>query len=118
MSEKKVFQASAEAKGKAKQFRLFAFLAWLLAMVGQGFAIYKLSYEGLLARLTEDNTLLITFVIVIIVILALAITGSTLWKEANRLDPAAGNNQVKFFFQNQLAAILTVLACLPVVILI
>ncbi|HLS12786.1 MAG TPA: hypothetical protein VK050_11540 [Flavobacteriaceae bacterium] len=118
MSEKKVFQASAEAKGKAKQFRLFAFLAWFLAMAGQGFAIYKLIYEGLLTRLTEDNTLLITFIIVIVVILALAITGSTLWKKANRLDPASEKNKAKFFFQNQLGAIMNVLAFLPLVILI
>lgn len=108
MSEKKVFQASAEAKGKAKQFRLFAILAWLIAMIGQVFAILKL---------ISDDTL-IWLIVVIVVILALAITGSTLWKKANRLDPASEKDKVKFFIQNQLGAIMGVLAFLPLVIFI
>jgi len=44
MTETKVFEASPEAKGKAKQLRLFAMLAWVLAMAGQVFAILKLSF--------------------------------------------------------------------------
>ncbi|NNL92649.1 MAG: hypothetical protein HKO66_10480, partial [Saprospiraceae bacterium] len=42
MSDTKIFEASPEAKGKAKQLRLFALLAWILAMAGQVFAILKL----------------------------------------------------------------------------
>lgn len=108
MSEKKVFVASDEAKGKAKQFRLFAILAWLIAMAGQVFAILKLIH---------DDTL-VWLIVAIVVILALAITGSTLWKKANRLDPASEKNKTKFFIQNQLGAIMGVLAFLPMVILI
>lgn len=108
MSEKKVFQASAEAKGKAKQFRMFAILAWLIAMIGQVFAILKL---------INDDTL-VWLIVTIVVILALAITGSTLWKKANRLDPASEKDKVKFFIQNQLGAIMGVLAFLPLVIFI
>ena len=108
MSEKKVFQASAEAKGKAKQFRMFAILAWLIAMIGQVFAILKL--------ISDD--MLVWLIVAIVVILALAITGSTLWKKANRLDPASEKDKVKFFIQNQLGAIMGVLAFLPLVILI
>ena len=108
MSDKKVFVASAEAKGKAKQFRLFAILAWLIAMVGQVFAILKLI----------SNETMVWLIVAIVVILALAITGSTLWKKANRLDPASEKNKTKFFIQNQLGAIMGVLAFLPLVILI
>lgn len=108
MSEKKVFQASAEAKAKAKQFRLFAILAWLIAMIGQVFAILKL--------INDDS--LVWLIVAIVLILALAITGSTLWKKANKLDPASEKNKVKFFIQNQLGAILGVLAFLPLVIFI
>jgi len=108
MSETKVFEASPEAKGKAKQLRIFAVLAWLLAMAGQAFAILKL---------ISDETL-VYLIIAIVVILALAITGSTLWKKANRLDPASEKNKTKFFIQNQLGAILGVLAFLPLVIMI
>lgn len=108
MSEKKVFRASAEAQGKAKQFRLFAILAWLIAMIGQVVTILKLIH---------DETL-VWLIVAIVIILALAITGSTLWKKANRLDPASEKNKTKFFIQNQLGAIMGVLAFLPLVILI
>src|SRR5690554_7522885 len=100
MSEEKVFQASPESKGKAKQLRLFAFLAWIIAIALQVFAIFKLIH---------DETM-IWLIVVIVVILALAITGSTLWKKANRLDPASEKDKVKFFVQNQLGAIMGVLA--------
>src|SRR5690554_7903250 len=61
---------------------------------------------------------MIWLIVVIVVILALAITGSTLWKKANRLDPASEKDKVRFFVQNQLGAIMGVLAFLPLVILI
>ena len=108
MSENKGFVASPEAKGKAKQFRLFAVLAWILAMAGQVFAILKLISDDMLTWL----------IVAIVVILALAITGSTLWKKANKLDPASEKDKTRFFIQNQLGAIMGVLAFLPLVILI
>jgi hypothetical protein len=108
MSETQVFEASPEAKGKAKQLRLFAILAWVLAMVGQVFAILKL---------ISDETL-IWLIVAIVAILILAITGSTLWKKANKLDPASEKEPTRFFIQNQLGAIMGVLAFLPLVILI
>lgn len=108
MTEKKVFQASPEAKGKAKQLRIFAILAWVLAMAGQVFAILKL---------ISDETL-VWLIVAIVVILILAITGSTLWKKANALDPASEKDETRFFIQNQLGAIMGVLAFLPLVILI
>jgi len=108
MSDTNIFEASPEAKGKAKQLRLFAILAWLVAMAGQIFAILKL---------ISDETM-VWLIVAIVVILILAITGSTLWKKANRLDPASEKDQTKFFIQNQLGAIMGVLAFLPLVILI
>jgi hypothetical protein len=102
------FKPTEEAKGKATQFRLFAMLAWLLAMAGQVFAILKLI----------SNETMVWLIVAIVVILALAITGSTLWKKANRLDPASEKDKVRLFIQNQLGAIMGVLAFLPLVILI
>ena len=52
------------------------------------------------------------------IILILAVTGNLLWKKANRLDPASEKDKFKFFVQNQLGAILGVLAFLPLVIFI
>lgn len=104
----KIFEASPESKAKAKQLRLFALLAWIIAIAGQIFAILKL--------LSDEY--LVWLIVAIVVILALAITGSYLWKKANRLDPASEKQKVKFFIQNQLGAIMSVLAFLPLVIFI
>lgn len=108
MSEQKVFKASAESKGKAKQLRLFALLAWIIAIAGEVFAIFKLI----------SNETLVWLIVAIVAILILAITGSMLWKKANKLDPASEKDKMRFFIQNQLGAIISVLAFLPLVILI
>ncbi|VBB43083.1 conserved membrane hypothetical protein [uncultured Paludibacter sp.] len=108
MTDQKIFQASEEAKGKASQLRLFAILAWLIAIAGEVFAILKLIH----------NETLVWLIVAIVVILALAILGNVLWKKANRLDPASEANKVSFFFKSQLGAIMSVLAFLPLVILI
>jgi len=107
-SGNKIFVASPESKAKAKKLRLFAILAWVIAIAGQLFAIFKL--------LTNET--LVYLIIAIVVILALAITASILWKKANRLDPASEKEKVRFFIQNQLGAIMGVLAFLPLVIVI
>ena len=108
MTEQKVFMASEEAKGQARQLRLFAILAWVMAMARQVFAILKLIH----------NETLTWLIVAIVAILILAILGSWLWKKANRLDPASEKDKTRFFIQNQLGAILGVLAFLPMVILI
>src|SRR5574338_541004 len=106
MAEQKIFVASEESKAKAKQLRLFAILAWVVAIAGEIFAILKLIH----------NETLVWLIVAIVVILILAVTGSMLWKKSNRLDPASEKDKVKFFIQNQLGAILGVLAFLPLVI--
>lgn len=108
MSNEKVFIASSESKAKAKKLRVIALIAWVFAMAGQIFAILKFI----------SNEMLVWLIAAIVVILALAITGSILWKKANRLDPASEKEKVKFFIQNQLGAIIGVLAFLPMVIFI
>ena len=47
-----------------------------------------------------------------------AVIGSLLWKKSNRLDPASEKDKVKFFIQNQLGLIISIIAFLPLVILI
>lgn len=108
MSDQKVFVASPEAKAKAKRFRIIAFVAWILAIAGQVYAILKL---------ISDETM-VWLIVAIVVILILAVTGNLLWKKANRLDPASEKNKAKFFIQNQLGAIMSVLAFLPLVLFI
>lgn len=108
MTQPKVFEASAESKGTAKQLRLFAFLAWIVAIAGEIFAILKLLH----------NEMLVWLIVAIVIILVLSITGSLLWKKANRLDPSSDNDKAKFFVQSQLGAIMGVLSFLPLVIFI
>ena len=108
MSEQKEFVASPEAKGKASRLRIFAFIAWIAAIAGQVYAIFNL---------ISDETM-VWLIVAIVLILILAITGSTLWKKANRLNPASEKDTTRFFVQNQLGAIMGVLAFLPLVILI
>jgi len=108
MSDEKIFVASPESKAKAKQFRIIAFIAWILAIGGQVYAILKLI----------NNDTLTWLIVAIVIILALAITGSVLWKKSNKLDPASEKDKTKFFVQNQLGAIMGVLAFLPLVIFI
>ena len=89
----KVFVASDENKAKAKQFRIFAILAFVIAIGFEVLAILQLGNNPV------NMTWLIGFIVVDLVF---AITGSLLWKKSNRLDPASEKNQFKFFVQNQL----------------
>ena len=108
MTEPKVFEASAESKGTARQLRLFAFLAWIVAIAGEVYAILKLLHNDMLTWL----------IVAIVIILALSVTGSLLWKKANRLDPSSDKDKAKFFIRSQLGAIMGVLSFLPLVIFI
>ena len=108
MSDQQVFEASPESKAKARNLRIIAMIAWIVAMAGQVFAILKL---------ISDETM-VWLIVTIVGILALAITGSMLWKKANRLDPASEKDSTRFFIQNQLGAIMGVLAFLPLAIFI
>ncbi|NYG20419.1 hypothetical protein BJY17_001166 [Agromyces hippuratus] len=99
-----------EAKRQAVTFRLIAGGLWLLAIAGEVFTIF-----WVLRQVPVNMVLLI---ILIVVIGALAIGGSLLWKQANRLDPASKEDKVRFFVQNQLGAIIAVIAFLPLIILI
>ncbi len=105
----KTFVASDESKGKALKFRLFALLSWIVAIGIEVWAIM------LLQKPPVNTTYLI---VMIVVIMIFAIIGSLLWKKANRFDPASEKDKIKFFIQNQLGVIISVLAFLPLIILI
>ncbi|MBB5786120.1 hypothetical protein [Jiangella mangrovi] len=99
-----------EAKKQATRLRLFTAGLWALAIAGEAFAIFWV--------LQQDPVNMVLLIIMIVVIGALAIGGSLLWKKANRLDPASRKDTVRFFVQNQLGAIITVIAFLPLIVLI
>lgn len=103
------FVPTPEAKSRAKSKRLLAILAWVAAI---GFEIGAIV---LLGKPPVNTTLLIALIVADLVF---AVIGSLLWKKANRLDPASEKDKVKFFIQNQLGAIISVIAFLPLVLLI
>lgn len=99
-----------ESKGKATTFRIIAAILWILAIGTEVFAIFFV--------LKQNPVNMVLLIILLVVIGALAVGGSLLWKQANRLDPARKSDKVRFFVQNQLGAIITVIAFLPLIILI
>jgi dipeptide/tripeptide permease len=103
------WEATAESKGKAKSLRLFALLAWIVAIGLEVWAIIMLKTPPIsMAWLIG----------LIIVDLGLVILGSVLWKKSNRLDPASEKDKTRFFIQNQLGVIISIIAFLPLVVLI
>ena len=108
----KAWAATQDQKAKAKKLRIFAGLSWLVAIGTEIGAIV------LLMKNTFDQGGLALLIGLFVVIAIFAIAGSLLWKKANRHDPASKEEPAKFFFQNQLGAIITVLAFLPLLALV
>ena len=106
------WQASQDQKGKAKKLRLMAGGSWFVAIATEIAAIV------LLVKNTFDSGNLVLLIGLLVVIAVFAIAGSILWKKSNRHDPASKSEPVKFFIQNQLGVIITVLAFAPLLALI
>ena len=106
------FVASPEAKKQALIFRIIAIVLWVAAIAIEIYVIWKI----LLADLASDRFGLLIGLVVAIAVLAIG--GNLLWKQANRLDPASKNDTVRFFVQNQLGAIIAIIAFLPLIVLI
>ncbi len=108
------FTPSAEAKGRATKSRLFALLFWVLAIAAEGAAIYLL----MTCAKPIATASWVWMIGLMVVDLVLVIVGSSLWKKANRLDPASRAQKFRFFVQNQLGVIISIIAFLPLVILV
>ncbi|MDR0783792.1 MAG: DUF4407 domain-containing protein [Propionibacteriaceae bacterium] len=101
-----------EHKKKALGLRIIAILLWVLAIGAEAFAIFWL------LKHTELNGFLYWLIGAFVVIGIFALVGSMLWKKANRWDPAPKKQAFRFFVQNQLGAIIAIIAFLPLIILI
>lgn len=104
------WKPTAEARQKATTFRIVALVLWALAIAGELFTIFWVLKQ------TPINMVLLIAAIVIIAVLA--VVGNILWKKSNVLDPASRADTVRFFIQNQLGAIIAIIAFLPLIILI
>ena len=107
------WKPTAESKSRAVKFRIIAVVLWVLAIGTEAFAIF-----WVLKQVPFETFHLILLIGLLVVIGALAVSGSMLWKKANRLDPASNKDKFRFFVQNQLGLIISIIAFLPLIILI
>ena len=108
----KAWAATQDQKGSAKKLRIYAALAWVVAIGTEIGAIVMLKQQ----KFASGNLALLIGLLVVIA--AFAIGGSVMWKMANKHDPASRADGFRFFVQNQLGAIITLIAFLPLLILI
>jgi len=108
----KAWQATQDQKGKAKKLRIFAGLSWLVAIATEVFGVVMVMKN----KFDTGNMALLIGILVVIAVFAIA--GSLMWKKATRHDPASEKEKFKFFVQNQLGAIITIIAFLPLLALI
>lgn len=108
----KEWRATQGQKSAATRLRIFAAIAWAIAIGGEIFGIVLLRQH----KFDHGNLPLLIGILVGIALFAIA--GSLMWKAANRHDPARESDKARFFFQNQLGAIITVIAFLPLLVLI
>jgi hypothetical protein len=108
----KEWRATHGQESAAKRLRLFAALAWIVAIGTEVTGIVLLRQH----KFDHGNLPLLIGLLVVIAVFAIA--GSLMWKTANKHDPASKSEPTKFFIQNQLGAIITVIAFLPLIVLI
>jgi len=108
----KEWRASQGQKSSATRLRIFAAIAWVIAIGTEIAGIVMLRQH----KFDHGNLPLLIGLLVVIAIFAIA--GSLMWKQANKHDPASKADPARFFFQNQLGAIITIIAFLPLIVLI
>lgn len=108
----KAWQATQDQKGSASRLRIFAAISWIIAIGGEITGIVLLKQH----KFDHGNLALLIGILVGIAIFAIA--GSLMWKAANKHDPASKADSFRFFVQNQLGAIITLIAFLPLIALI
>lgn len=124
-----VWRATPEAKSRALRLRVIAGILWAVAIGLEMFAIFGLLNSNNRARIALrfgwdagdegfPGWALTALIVLFVVIGILAVIGSLLWKRANDLDPASKKDTVRFFVQNQLGAIITLVAFLPLIVLV
>jgi hypothetical protein len=108
----KEWRATHGQKSAATRLRLFAAIAWVVAIGNEIAGVVMLRQH----KFDHGNLPLLIGLLAVIAICAIA--GNLMWKAANKHDPASKADPARFFFQNQLGAIITVIAFLPLIVLI
>ncbi|MBO9578104.1 MAG: hypothetical protein J7480_04965 [Microbacteriaceae bacterium] len=136
-ADDRTFTPTAASKRQSTRLRVIAWILWIVAIAAEAVGIFWVlrqrettTSSGQLVRNPDTGLLepvtapgfpqwaFIVLIVLLVVIAALSITGSFLWKKANRLDPASAKDKVRFFVQNQLGAIVAIVAFLPLIIMV
>lgn len=99
--------------GSATGLRIGAIVLWVAAIAFEVLAVLILFGKLSIPRIPT----LAQIIGFLVLDLGCVIAGSTLWKKANRIDPASEANKVKFWLWNNLGLIVTAFAFIPFVIL-
>lgn len=116
-----IFTPTPQSKASATRNRIIALGLWTVAIILELVAIFWLlrpPFDELVEAQGFPQWRWWTLIGFVVVIGALAIVGSLLWKKANRHDPASRKEPVRFFIQNQLGAFIALLAFLPLIVMI
>src|SRR3954447_19403835 len=105
----KEWRATQGQKSAATRLRIFAAISWIVAIGTEIVGIVPLRQH----KFDHGNLPLLIGLLVVIAIFAIG--GRLMWKAAHKQDPARQSDTARFFFQNQLGAIITVIAFLPLV---
>lgn len=102
-------------KKRATCKRVWAIICWVIAIAFEVIGILRLTDV-----INWFNGLSIEAFLIICVVLDLifVVIGSLLWKKANHIDPASEKNKTKFWLWNNLWTILSIIAFLPIIILV
>lgn len=117
----RLFTPTPEAKARSTRLRAVALVLWVVAIALEAVAIFwvmRPPFDELVENKGFPQWRWWLLIGVIVVIGALAIVGSQLWKKANRLDPASRKEPVRFFVQNQLGAIIALIAFVPLIVMV
>jgi hypothetical protein len=120
------WKASDEAKSGATVKRVIAFILWGLAIALEGVGIWYLLTQLRGTNIDgEPNTgfipsdyLLWALIGLLVVIGILTVIAGQLWKSANHADPASRQDGFRFFVQNQLGTIMSLIAFVPIIVVI
>ena len=104
-----------DSKKRATTRRVLAVILWLIAIFFEVVGILRLN-----GNIEWFSNLDVTTFLIICIVLDLVffIPGSLLWKKANHIDPASEKNKTKFWIINNLGTILSVIAFLPIIIVV
>lgn len=103
-------KTKAERKSDAMPKRIIAVIFWLLGIACEVVAIMVLS------KYFYVSNQMAWLIGLIIADLVLVIIGSQFWKKANHIDPAPAKDKTRFFIQNQMGLIVSVIAFFPIIL--